>query len=431
MTGDEAAVARVTAYIADWYAAWEQVRPMVTSMYDLGGLASAGRAITPLLNQVAQRHAAGRIAIGQGGFPLPHATHDPATEQVTGTAVTDERVRVVTTVSRERGSFHHVYSLDLVDGAWLISGIELTLEPPEATSPTPPVPPALRPPDPGLVLDVDGLFHAGREVAVGDLRSTIEVVAAPGWRTTGEVAVWDLAWGTSGITPLAPPPPAGTHPVEVAHASGRNVAVRVRFADTPVASWHPAGSVGVDSGTVALLDVAAVSASDDDQVEQTFTAAAARGDDPLVVPLSLGHDDAVDGVLVASGWGDGSYPVSWGADATGQLVALLVDFLVLAEPIEAEVRTPLAVGPVEDLTLAAAGMTYLVDHDGIAWHFVGTNTEPATMRILAPDGTELLDGDRLGILQQGDTWTQRWRPAAPVPDGSVLVLRVSTGYRHV
>ncbi|GAA1477678.1 hypothetical protein GCM10009623_21240 [Nocardioides aestuarii] len=431
MAGDDEAVARVRAFIEDWYAAWRQVRPTVTSLYDLNGMTAAGRQMTPLLNEVAARHAVRRLAIGQGGFSLPHATHDPALEDVTASAVEGGRGRVVTTVTRDGGSFHHVYDLAQVDGSWRITAVESALEVPDLSAPEPAPEPGLAPPDPGVELAVDRLFEQGREVTLDGHRSTIGVVTPPPWTTGGAMAVWDLGWGGRGLSPLTPAGPAGTHRVEVSQAFGRNVAVRVVFRDAPVATWHPAATVGVDTGTAALLDVDAVTALDEDRVDALFTGVVESGASrPLVVPLDLGSE-AGDGLLVDSGWGDGGYPVSWGADAAGEVVALLVDFLVLAESIQAEVRVPFATGPVEDPALAAAGMAYRVEHGARGWRFVGSNTDGLRMRIVGPDGEVVLDGDRLGVLHQGETWTQDWDSARGVPAGSSLELRLSTGYRHL
>lgn len=44
--------------------------------------------------------------------------------------------------------------------------------------------------------------------------------------------------------------------------------------------------------------------------------------------MTLGDGDV--GVAAESGHGDGSYPVYWGVDETGEIVQLAVDFLVLA-----------------------------------------------------------------------------------------------------
>lgn len=432
MQGDDGAVARVATFIEDWYAAWQQVRPTVTSMYDLNGMVEAGRALSPLLDEVAARHAVRRLPIGQGTFPLPDATHDPEAEVITSFAVDDRSARVVTTVTRDRGSFHFVYDLVAVGDEWRIEAVDLTLDPPELRPVVGAGTTQLAPPDPGLELDVAGLFRAGREVRLRGRQSAIEVQTPPDWHHTDDIAVWDLGMGTVGAAALAPRAPSGRHRVEVAQAFGRNAAVRVTFRPAPAATWHPAGTVAVDTGTVSLLDVAHAVALQG-EVERALVETARSATEParpLVVPLGL-DAGTMSGLLVSSGWGDGGYPVMWGADAQGEVVALLVDFLVLAESIEAEVRTPFSPGAVEHEALARAGMAFRVEAAPGGWRFVGTRTGGLRMRVEAPDGAEVLDGERLGVLQQGDTWTQTWTPAVDVPAGSVLTLRFSTGYRHV
>ncbi|HVY45567.1 MAG TPA: DUF4241 domain-containing protein [Minicystis sp.] len=42
------------------------------------------------------------------------------------------------------------------------------------------------------------------------------------------------------------------------------------------------------------------------------------------------REGAPDSAVSSSGYGDGSYPVYWGIGAEGELVELVVDFLVLA-----------------------------------------------------------------------------------------------------
>jgi len=49
---------------------------------------------------------------------------------------------------------------------------------------------------------------------------------------------------------------------------------------------------------------------------------------PVALEVKLGDGDV--GVAAESGHGDGSYPVYRGVDETGEIVQLVVDFLVLA-----------------------------------------------------------------------------------------------------
>ena len=51
------------------------------------------------------------------------------------------------------------------------------------------------------------------------------------------------------------------------------------------------------------------------------------------IPLPNG-DGQSNIIIVHSGWGDGLYPVLGGFDATGQLVAIHIDFMILGDPDE-------------------------------------------------------------------------------------------------
>lgn len=166
--------------------------------------------------------------------------------------------------------------------------------------------------------------------------------------------------------PFSRPVPTGTFPVELAIAvmgdDERVAYARIRFAgDRSPVSWRLATSAGqdpsllgpgefygygVDAGTGCFMDVVAarlliarMEADDDygmqlaDDLQDDYRPTWCRLDtrpDPTA-PENV--------VCFSSGWGDGSYPTFFGLDADGAVLAVVTDFLLLAED-DAEDEAP-------------------------------------------------------------------------------------------
>lgn len=104
----------------------------------------------------------------------------------------------------------------------------------------------------------------------------------------------------------------------------------------------------VDAGTACFVDDSVVASGMPDPgvwYDQVFDSGKAdswfsRMDDPghireglanIVLPLAKNGENIV---IIHSGWGDGVYPVIGGYDATGNLVRVHIDFMVIAPPLD-------------------------------------------------------------------------------------------------
>lgn len=150
--------------------------------------------------------------------------------------------------------------------------------------------------------------------------------------TSGVLAAHDFGDDNHRAHPLARTVAPGSYPVDRVTAAGRNAAVRVRFSEQTPASWAPAalpggGHVfGVDAGSACVVDFVAYSAmTRREKAAQFRRFTAAERPSAIEVPL-VGEDV---GVVVESGYGDGSYPAYWGLDASGRIAQLVIDFLIL------------------------------------------------------------------------------------------------------
>ncbi|WP_433162638.1 DUF4241 domain-containing protein [Kribbella sp. CA-247076] len=285
-----------------------------------------------------------------------------------------------------------------------------------------------------LELDLPGLFVAGRQVAPFGEPVALEVVQL-GEVTSGSgvLTVRDFGYGDFGLAPLTRRLHAGTYRAEVSGTAGTNVALRLIVSEAPAVSWHPAelagGSniIGVDAGNVVILDVATLARCEAEQVEELFQEQSERLADCRGSVFSL-TGEVNDAVIVTSGYGDGAYPCYWGVAEDGTITSLVVDFLVLAEDKVRVVTVPWRPGTVNAPELAEHGLevianrgTFILTHRGDAF---------SKLRVLAPDGTVLMDGHHLSLTVTDDQHTQSWKPAAPPPPGSVLELTLHEGYRH-
>lgn len=152
--------------------------------------------------------------------------------------------------------------------------------------------------------------------------------------------------------PLSIGLPPGSYPVEVAIASlgdgdERIAAARICLRSSDPTTWmfalrqgQDAETVseddllfGVDSGTAAFLSAeAAVEVSElldetfDDQVTEAMDAVYRPTRKWAEIPLSNGE---LNMVICSTGFGDGSYPIFLGVDASGEPVAVVADFGVV------------------------------------------------------------------------------------------------------
>lgn len=370
--------------------------------------------------------------------------HDPACERITAVEVRGDEAVVRSIMDIGAQTTYHEYRLVRRGGEWRIGAILSFLDPPDAplvdeteaarllAGATEDAP--LSNVDPDLELDLPALFSAGRRVVFFDKPGTIEVTLL-GEITCemGVLAVRDFGYGEFDLEPLCRRVPAGSYPVEVATVDRTNVALRMRLSELTPVSWHPAtrtgGShvVGVDYGNVAILDLASLVRCEAQHVEKLFETQAQRLSNAPGTVFSL-SGEATNAVMVTSGYGDGGYPCYWGVAFDGTLAALVVDFLVLAEAKTSTIAVPWRTGPAAAPELVAYDLA--ITEEG-GWFTVAYRGEDIhKIRVLAPDGVVLLDGDRLGLSVSGDRRSQTWRPAAPPPPGSVLEVTVDNGYRH-
>ena len=285
-----------------------------------------------------------------------------------------------------------------------------------------------------LELDVPGLFTAGRVAATLGGPAPIEVVHLGGLIcASGVLTVVDLGFVDAHFAPVARRIAPGTYAVEVAMAAGVTVAVRLRLSEAPAVSWHPAEftdgtrSVGVDVGRVALLDAGSLVQCQAQRIEELFQehAALPMGTPGTVFGLA---GEPVDAVMVSSGYGDGAYPCYWGMAADGSLTALVVDFRVLAEDIFRTSRVPFQPGPVSSPELA--GLELQVAGKDRSFIISSRGEDITGLRVLAPDGELLMDGNRLGTFISGGRSSKTWHPNAVPPPGSILEVTRYLGYRH-
>ncbi|MFK4789517.1 DUF4241 domain-containing protein [Microbacterium sp. ZW T5_56] len=278
-----------------------------------------------------------------GSFGRP-AEYGPEAEEFVRVDVHGDTAYVITQTTSVVKSLHE-YALQREGSDWRIVAIadhygeptapfvdRVTIESNLATS-KPDAPFTDVPPEQRLLDEVRNFTE--RDVARPDDQHTIRAeVSSVGTLTTssGALAVIDFGYDNDDARPLARRVAPGSYPIERVTAFGRNAAVRVRFSDHEPVAWHPASLpesghvIGVDAGCVCIVDYAAyasMSRRDKAAADGTYLAAAR----PAAMTFGLPTGDV--GVVVDSGYGDGSYPVYWGVDAQGDIAQLVVDFLVL------------------------------------------------------------------------------------------------------
>jgi hypothetical protein len=398
------------------------------------------------LAELVDSHGTAGMSTGAEGSLGSHPAHDPSTETITDIQVQADRatVRSVMDAGIGLGPSFHEYRLVRVDRQWRINRLLTFVRPPDALLVDPAEADtlvrsassdaALPPLSADLQLDLPGLFAAGRLVTPFDEPVPLQVIDL-GELTSGSgvLTVRDFGYLDWNLAPLTRCVRPGTYPVQVSRAAHTNIALRLRLADRPTVSWHPAeftnGStlVGVDAGNVTILDLATLVGCQAQHVEELYWD---QTDTPVTTAGAMFSltGDVMDAVMVHSGLGDGAYPCYWGVAADGTLTCLVVDFMVLVEDILQVITVPWRPGPVDspelaayDLALSTSGHSFVISHRG---------DDLGPFRVLAPDGTNLMDSTRLGLQIQGDQHTLTWEADAPPPPGSVLEVTVSRGYRH-
>ncbi len=431
---------RVEAFVSDFHRAWELAgKPPSSLNFDHAVEAWAGE-----LAMLAGAHFTTGADIGEEGVLSGSAAHDPALETISEVNVEADRATVRSVTANGSVPTYYEYRLVRDDQQWRISQLLRFLDAPgvplvgpaeaEAMLNSASVDADLPELPSHLELDISGLFAEGRQVAPFGETVSLEVVQL-GEVTCGSglLTVRDFGYGDFALEPLARRLDAGTYRAEVSTVAGTNVALRLLISEAPVVSWHPAemagGSniVGVDAGNVAILDIATLVRCDAQQVEELFQQQSLRLLDSAGTVFSL-TGDVNDAVMVTSGYGDGAYPCYWGLAADGSIAALVVDFVVLAEDRVQVVAVPWRVGKVNtpelaghDLEVTAEGGSFVVSRRG---HTI------TKIRVLSPDGTELMDGDRLGLSVIGDQHTQIWESKTAPPADAVLEVTLHQGYRH-
>lgn len=438
--------ARVEAYMHEWLEVWRTACARMSGTVDFGLWRT-------LVEELDTRHfAPGTGSESAGSFSSTFPDHSPESERVVAVEREAGVAWVDTASSRFRGvTEHREYELREVDGDWRIARVRVMFSPPG----DPLVPLAERPKilaraqraaplaalPRGIAPDGDALFGDGRIVKRGE-RSFVTSVRTLGRLRvrSGVLGVRDFTYDAFGLLPLERAIEAGDYPVDVVVASDRIAAVRVLLRpDAPIASWHPATfpggghHVGVDAGSIAIFDVASfltLTHRAKARVEEALVGEAAKP--PVASLISL--ETERDCVLVESGWGDGAYPCYWGIDQHGELAALLVDFLVLAEFLKETVRIPWRptepARSLEHPLLEREGVSVLVTPARGGVSMVVEGARFAHARLLGPGGDELAHTDRLGLTVSNDRREYLWPCDAAQLDALDVEVTLSTGYRN-
>lgn len=195
--------------------------------------------------------------------------------------------------------------------------------------------------------DEDGTKYAIERYELGDL-------VLP----TGRVVAGEPMMLTEGMVPFEVPLEPGRYPVVawVAALSDAGVVSQRRVAalqlvarDEPAARWKPALTTGqelaeledddayfgypVDGGRGGLADLTTAQALAQWDFDDLLTGLEAPEEDDEIgaVLTTVDKETGANIVAVHSGWGDGHYPTFAGYSATGELTALVTDFLVVPE----------------------------------------------------------------------------------------------------
>lgn len=190
--------------------------------------------------------------------------------------------------------------------------------------------------------DFDGAFTTGTVFVHGEDRCATETLKRGTLVTpTGRLVACDVL-RPERAQPFKRKVEPGKYPVDIACIDWATCALRVRFSRRKPAVWEPALRVGerrtkdiethppcfgVDSGMAGIFDAkAATLAGKDENWSAGFDANAGR-------TVEIDARTGANVVWSFSGNGDGGYPSYWGLDRSGDVAALVLDFLVLVEPL--------------------------------------------------------------------------------------------------
>lgn len=440
MTQDEVR-GRIEAFVADFHTRWQRSgKSPDTSAFEPRVFETWAAELEDLF----RTHYVPGMRPGPERALMSSPAHHPDAEQITDIEVDGDTATVRSVIHRAGNANYYRYRLLRGEDGWRIAKLSSFRSPPGTPFISPARARALMlhatseaalPDLPAHVeLDVPALFTAGRTVGTLGDPAKLEVLnLGPLTCASGVLTVVDFGFVDPYFVPFARRIVPGTYPVEVARAAGVTVAVRLRLSGAPTVSWHPAEftdgtrGVGVDAGNVALLDAGSLVNAQAERIEELFQEH---------TPLLLGAPgtmfgltgETVDAAMVPSGYGDGSYPCYWGMAADGSLTALVVDFQVLAEDIFRTARVLFQPGPVISPELGGLELQVAVDDGSFV---ISSRGEDITgLRVLAPDGALLMDGDRLGTFVTGGRSSKTWHPDTAPPPGSLLEVTRYLGYRH-
>ena len=333
------------------------------------------------------------------------------------------------------------------------SELERLLNAPSPVAPLPPVPAGTDPNcsiffQDGAVLRVEDWWNISQDgsskintyhLSVGE----VGTISLP----SGKIVLRDFGYSLDGdVRPLARSVPPGDYPVEICVADNTCAAVRVVFnkaAQGPF-SCHPAltvdhpeergGWIGVDAANVTISDAVTFMrrtkrehARDDEKV----LGEAQSRSWPNSLFFNLGTSARPNAVYIRSGPGDGAYPAYWVVDETDTTIALVVDFLVVAQWLKRTVRVNWPKGGTGIICEHSTpeGKTVSVRIDRAEESLIGTDNVEM-IRFLDTNGRLIGDTNRVGGGFCGNE--RNWNMDLSRLDEAVTSLEivVRAGYRN-
>ena len=456
---------RVQAYIRDWHEAWKECGSGQVPSGDFEFFERWRKA----LHAKVGHHVivAERVVDGLSSYGTP-PEHDPAVETVRKETEHATTVRIETVVTDFGGNYFE-YELLIEQGEWRInkvtkffhdegemafssSALEQLLAASSLDADLPALPPGDSP-------NCDLLFHDGVTLSVEDWwnswpgsLSTIKtyqitvkkvgILSLP----SGKIVVRDFGYWLEDARPLARSVHPGDYPVEICEADGTCAAVRIVFhpnAKGPF-TFHPAldvddsdrgrGTIGVDGGRAAICDAEAFLRRTKREHERDGIELISKLSEqtyPNSVFLNLCGSIKPNAVDFRSGHGDGSYPCYWVVDTAGQTIALVLDFLVVAQFLKRTMKKPwsreLSGVIFEHSTAESKMVTVSVDRVSESISVMG---DLELIRWLDQEGKWIADTNGLGYSSSGDE--RRWRISFSQLDAAAAWFEVVSraGYRN-
>jgi hypothetical protein len=446
---------RVAAYIADWYKCWQA--NVDSFNLSFGGPADSSAAFDQWhrgLREVEERHwIAGAHGNGGGSFGGT-ADHDPEVETIIRSEIDADKAVVDTEKSGFAYPRFEEYLLEKTPaGDWRIASVigfydpdtsppfteaqrQALLEQTSRTASLEAIPARHSP-------NCAAMFEEGRLVKGSSMREPDRVVVEMVGKisiASGALIIRDLGYDPPDALPLSLRVAPGVYPVEVSRVGRRIAAVRIVFNEADggpsiyrLASTVAEGSanVGVDAGNVALADADAYLRLTNRSHARVYDAFSKSGRDPFWAQLSGAAHGEHDCVVVSSGYGDGCYPAYWVLNSQEQPVAVVVDFLVMAENLTQKIRLPWTSGC--DGELASAELTergVKITVERRANELVACGPDLDTIHFLSPDGEAVWRGEDSTRSVGGDQ--THWNLDLKAIDQRASHLEVSlhNGYRN-